>query len=111
MDDKSLEQFYEKNVLPRYSEVIDVDLSKIIWKDHGKVDLDTWAHYFEDQNGREYVLLWEDFPGSTFLDDNLTHEAVMIDDEMSIHYINGEVSAAPNISGYFTLFREKMPRL
>lgn len=105
MDNKFLEQFYENVILPQYSD--EVSFVTIVWKDHGKVDLDAWAHYFDDQNGKEYVLLYEDFPGSTFLDDGLTHEVVKIGNETSMKVSLSTDKVIDNFAGYFTLYREK----
>lgn len=105
MDNNLLEQFYENVILPQYSE--EVKFEKVTWKDHGKVDLDAWAHYFDDESGREYVLLYEDFPGSTFLNDGLTHEVVKLGDESSLHVAVDPGKQIVNLTGYFTLYREK----
>lgn len=105
MDNKFLEQFYEDVVLPQYAEI--VEFKKINWKDHGKVDLDAWAHYFDDESGREYVLLYEDFPGGAFLDDGLSHELVKIGEETSLKLSFSNDKEVENITGYFTLYREK----
>ena len=78
----------------------------ITWKDHGKIDLDAWAHYFDDANGREYVLLYEDFPGSTYLDEQGTHEVLKIGDQTSIQLAFSDKKEIENITGYFTLYRE-----
>ncbi len=105
MSNKFLEQFYENVILPQYGDK--TGFKSIAWKDHGKVDLDAWAHYFEDENGREYVLLYEDFPGSTFLDDGLTHEVVRRGNETSLQLSLDDGIKIENIIGYFTLYREK----
>lgn len=108
MNTASLEEYYEKKVLPKYSDVI--DLSDIRWKDHGKVGLDAWAHYFDDSNGREYVLLYEDFPGSDYLSDGLTHDIIKCGKETSIHLTGNENKTKENIFGYFTLYAEKLSK-
>ena len=77
------------------------------WKDHGKIGLDAWGHYFEDSNGKEYVVVFEDFPGNVFLDDKLTHEIVKIGDDSSVKLDVSGSKYIPNVTGYFTLFREK----
>lgn len=105
MNDKFLEQFYESVILSRYKDGIDI--GGIKWKDHGKVELDSWAHYFEDKNGKEYVLLFEDSPGSSFLDDGLSHEVIKLGDESSIGISFSDGKYIPNVTGYFTLYREK----
>lgn len=104
MDNNLLEQFYENVILPQYSE--EVILKKVIWKDHGKVDLDAWAHYFDDESGREYVLLYEDFPSGGFLNDGLSHEIVKLGDETSIRVALSSGKQIVNLVGYFTLYRE-----
>ncbi len=104
MDIASLETYYEKTILPKYLDVAEV--SEITWKDHGKVGPDAWAHYFEDKSGREYVLLYEDFPGGEYLEDNLTHEIVLCGNETSI-FVENSPNKIENVSGYFTLYREK----
>jgi hypothetical protein len=43
MDEKFLERFYERVILPRYVGVV-VTFEKLTWVGHGKVDLDAWAH-------------------------------------------------------------------
>ncbi|HEX6461671.1 MAG TPA: hypothetical protein VFZ58_00165 [Candidatus Saccharimonadales bacterium] len=105
MGDKSLEQFYENVVLPRYAG--EVDLDKITWIDHGKVDLDAWAHYFRS-GGKEYVLLYEDFPGNVYLD-GLSHDLIKSGKETSVKlgYKDNENFEIVNVLGWFTLFREK----
>lgn len=105
MNDKFLEELYENVILPCYKGVLDI--GKISWKDHGKIELDAWGHYFEDSNGKEYVLVFEDFPGNVFLDDKLTHEIVKIGDECSVKLDVSGSKYIPNVTGYFTLFREK----
>ena len=57
-----------------------------------------------------YVLVFEDFPGDTFLDDGLTHEVAPLDGETSIEFgVKNKEHAqyVPNITGYFTLYRER----
>lgn len=108
MDNSMLEQWYEQVILPNYREI---DVAEIRWKDHGQIGSDAWAHYFEDANGREYVLVFEDFPGDTFLDDGLTHDVVPFDGEkttLEFGVKNKEhTHYAANITGYFTLYRER----
>lgn len=105
MDTTFLESFYEKVILPRYSDT--VTFKHIIWKDHGKLGPDSWAHYFDNEEGREFVLLYEDFPGDSPFDDGLSHELVKVGDETSIglKFDNGPI--IDNITGYFTLYQEK----
>ncbi|HRN97514.1 MAG TPA: hypothetical protein PLZ58_03660 [Candidatus Saccharibacteria bacterium] len=105
MDDKFIEKYYETVILPLYGDA--VTFSKITWKDHGRVGLDAWGHYFDDQNGREYVLIYEDFPGSEYLNDDLTHEVVRCGDEISVQITTTPKSTVDNITGYFTLYAEK----
>lgn len=47
MSTSLLEQYYEIVILPLYTDI--VSFSSITWKDHGKIGLDTWTHYFEDE--------------------------------------------------------------
>lgn len=105
MDEKFLEKFYENVILPQYSN--EVSVADIVWKDHGKPGLDSWAHYFEDKDGREYVLLYEDFPDGAFLKDGLTHEPVEINGEISFELKFGNAKQIPNLTGWYTLYREK----
>lgn len=105
MDEKFLETFYENVILPQYANT--VPFSNIHWKSHGKVDLDAWAHYFDDKTGKEYVLLYEDFPGNTYLDDGLTHEIIKCGEETNLNLTLSNDKKIDNIAGFFTLFREK----
>lgn len=107
MNNATLEKIYEQAILPNYQEL---DVANIRWKDHGQIGPDAWAHYFEDVKGREYALVFEDFPGSTFFDDDFTHEVVSLDGEISIEFgakHTQHAHYAPNITGYFTLYRER----
>lgn len=100
-----LEQYYEQVILPLYK---DASIKVSSWKDHGQVGPDNWAHYFEDSNGVEYVLLNEDHPSGTYLNDDLSHDIVPVSasDTSSIQVAIGE-NWIPNISGYFTLLKER----
>ena len=107
MDRKVIEQFYEHVILPNYHKL---DAATIRWKDHGRIGPDAWVHYFEDTRSREYVIVFEDFPGDTFLDDRLTHEVVPLDGETSIEFgVKSKEHAqyVLNITGYFTLYRKR----
>ncbi|MEO5949358.1 MAG: hypothetical protein ABIP74_03065 [Candidatus Saccharimonas sp.] len=103
MDSPSLESYLQHVILSQYGDVI---AYPIVWKDHGKVDLDAWAHYFDDAKGREHALLYEDFPDGSFLSDGLSHEVVNIGDETSLHVSLSNDVQIDNIVGYFTLYRE-----
>jgi hypothetical protein len=104
MNEKFLEQFYEAVILPRYAGIVKLD--EITWVSHGKIGLDAWAHYFK-AGGIEYALVYEDFPGSTALDDGLSHEVVKLGDETSIELkFSDETKQIANIPGWYTLFRE-----
>lgn len=105
MDTAFLEQYYEKVILPLYGE----DSIKVTtWKDHGQVGPDNWAHYFEDAKGIEYVLLAEDYPGGIYLGDDLTHDVVPVpDSESTALQVTFNNKWIPNISGYFTLYKER----
>jgi hypothetical protein len=104
MENKSIEQFYESVILPRFND--DIDTSSIKWIRHGKVDQDAYAHYFATGE-REFVLLYEDFPSGAFLTDGLSHIVVTIGYQTSIELRLGtESKSIPNIIGWFTLFKE-----
>lgn len=105
MDTKFLGQYYETVVLPLYGDGLDI--SGITWKDHGRAGQDTWAHYFNDVDGREYVLLYEDFPGSEYMNDELTHELIPCGDEVSLRILASSEKTLDNLLGYFTLYRQK----
>ena len=105
MNDNLLEKLYELVILPNYPEI---NVGSIHWKDHGKVDHDTWAHYFDNENGVEYILLFEDHPGGSFLADGSTHDLVMTDDRASIRYsLDAPFKYVENLTGYFSLYKEK----
>ena len=105
MDTAFLERYYEKVILPLYKD----DAIKVAtWKDHGQVGPDNWAHYFEDANGIEYVLLAEDYPDGSYLGDDLSHDVVPVpDSESTAIQVTVNNNWIPNVSGYFTLFRER----
>lgn len=105
MDANFLEQYYEKVILPLYSSV--ATFKNVTWKDHGQVGNDAYAHYFDDENGREYVLLYEDFPGGDYLNDDLTHDILPYKEETSVKVSIESAGAIDNIAGYFTLYQEK----
>lgn len=86
----------------------DESIKAAVWKDHGRVGPDNWAHYFKDTAGIEYVLLNEDYPGDLYLNDNLTHDVISAPgaNTAAIHVIIGD-DWIPNISGYFTLYKER----
>lgn len=102
---QTLEKFYEIAILTQYDSVIGFE--KITWKDHVKVGLDTWAHYFDDERGREYVLLYEDFPGGEYLNDDLSHETVKLKGQNSLYLSLEPGRQIDNLLGYFTLYQEK----
>lgn len=105
MDTTFLEQYYEKVILPLYE---DDSIKVAIWKDHGQVGPDNWAHYFEDANGTEFVLLAEDYPGGIYLNDDLTHDAILVPgSESTALQVIFNNKWIPNISGYFTLYKEQ----
>ncbi len=101
-----LENYYETVILPLYGDTL--DMSSITWKDHGQVGPDSWAHYFDDEDGREYVLLYEDFPGGDYLNDDLTHEIVPCGDETIVRITARPEKNVDNLVGYFTLYAEKV---
>ena len=104
MNDKFLEQFYKNLILPRYKD--EINLADIKWIDHGKVGLDTWAHYFE-RGGKEYALLNDDPLGGEYLNDDLSHVIVKIDGKSRIGLSFDDVFEIPNITGWFMLYVEK----
>lgn len=105
MDIKFLEQFYEKVILPQYANTV---FNNVTWIDHGAIELDSFAHYFKTDNGSEYVLVFEDFPGNVAFDDGLSHDIVLVNDEKTIQF-GGDppFKYVENITGYFTLYKEK----
>lgn len=105
MNTQALEAYYEIAVLPLYKDT--VGFEEIVWKDHGKIGDDAWAHYFEDRQGVEYVLVYEDFPGATYLDDQLSHDVVPCGSEISVRISSDPESTTPNVVGYFTLYKER----
>ncbi len=105
MDNEFLEKYYEKVILPLYR---DDSISVSFWKDHGQVGPDNWAHYFEDANGIEYVLLNEDYPDGSYLNDDPTHDVVPVPhNESTALQVTFGNNWIPNVSGYFTLFKER----
>ena len=105
MNTQSLEAYYETAILPLYRDT--VVFERIAWKDHGKIGEDAWAHYFDDQNGVEYVVVYEDFPGATYLDDQLSHDVVLCKGEPSVRVATVPDSSVDNVVGCFTLYRER----
>lgn len=104
MTNAFLESLYETIILPRYSD--QVVFEKITWKDHGKFNLDAWAHYFDNENGREYVLVYEDNPSMTQFDDGLTHHIMPFGEEGSLKLSFSDNKEIVNVTGYFTLYEE-----
>jgi hypothetical protein len=104
-DNKFLEQFYKNVIIPRYKTI---DTSRIEWIDHSKTGLDTWAHYFRF-DGKEYVLLYEDFPGGEYINDELSYEIVKLGDKTSIkvEFKDDEDFEIVNVLGWYTLYRAK----
>jgi len=104
MNNAFLETLYETVILPNY---LEIDVKTIHWKDHGKVDLDAWAHYFDSEDGTEYVLLFEDYPSGSFLADGLSHEVVKHGDDDVIRFsMDTPFKYVENITGYFSLYKE-----
>lgn len=105
MDIKFLEQFYEKVILPQYGSTV---FDNVTWIDHGAIELDSFAHYFRAGDSRDYVLVFEDFPGNIAFDDGLSHDIVLVNNEISIRF-GGDppFKYIENITGYFTLYKEK----
>jgi hypothetical protein len=105
MSNTFLEQFYENVILPKYKD--EVSLGKVTWRDHNQVGMDSRAHWFKSEDGTEYVLLWEDFPDGSYLGDGLSHELIRINGEASISLQFADKKEVKDVTGYFTLFREK----
>ncbi len=105
MDIKFLEQFYEKVILAQYSSTV---FDNITWIDHGAIEFDSFAHYFKTDDGREYILVFEDFPGNVTFDDGLSHDIVLVNNEKTIRF-GGDppFKYIENITGYFTLYKDK----
>ena len=104
-ENKFLEQFYERVILPRYEDTVRFD--EITWVDHGKVGMDAWAHYFKS-DGKEFVLVYEDFPGNTDFDDGLSHEVIKCGEETSIELrFSDDTKQVTNVTGWFTLYQAK----
>lgn len=61
-----------------------------------------------DLTEKEYVLLYEDFPGDEYFNDELSHEVIKVDGKPSIELrFSDDAKQVPNVTGWFTLFREK----
>jgi len=104
-DNKFLEKFYERVIIPRYGDSI--ARGSVEWIDHGKVGLDSWAHHFRI-SGIEYTLLYEDFPDGSYFQDDPTHELVKCNGETSIELrFSDETNQIPNLTGWFTVYRER----
>ncbi len=105
MDINFLEHFYEKVILPQY---INTVFDNITWIDHCAIELDSFAHFFKTDDGREYILLFEDFPGNVTFDDGLSHDIVLVNNEKTIRF-GGDppFKYIENITGYFTLYKDK----
>lgn len=102
---KFLENFYENVILPRYSEYLGI--AEIRWIDHGRLDDSyVWVHYFET-NGKQYILLSNDYTEGSHLDDGISHEIVKCGDEKSIELNFSDNKEIENITGRYTLYREK----
>jgi hypothetical protein len=54
----------------------------------------------------EYVLLYENYPGGTFLDDGLSHKVVELDGKTSLELKFSDDKKIENITGWYTLYRE-----
>jgi len=105
INNKFLEKYYENVILPKYEESLDI--TDIQWFDHGKIDDSyAFAHYFICQN-REYVLLYESYPGITYLDDGLSHEIIKCGNKTSIELKFNDNKGTDNVAGWFTLYQEK----
>ena len=105
IDNNFLEDFYVNVILSRYSDSLDIN--NVRWIDHGRVDLDSFAHTFMIGD-TEYVLLYEDNPGITYVGDGLSHELVKCGNETSIELkFSDNYQMIENITGWFALYREK----
>lgn len=106
MDNTLLERLYETVILPNYPEI---DVAAIRWKDHGKIGPDTWAHYFDNGDGVEYVLQFQDYPDTSLFDDELSHELVKsADREYLLFSLEPPFKYVENITGYFSLYKERV---
>lgn len=104
-DDKFIEAFLEKAILPHYKDV--VGFNDVKWISHGKVNLDSWAHYF-NFGDTEYALVYEDSPGDSYLADGLTHEVVILQDgNKCLELRFSDKKSVDSITGWYTLFKEK----
>lgn len=92
-------------ILPQYSSTV---FDNVTWIDHGAIELDSFAHHFKAGDSREYVLVFEDFPGNVAFDDGLSHDIVLVNNEITIRF-GGDppFKYIENITGYFTLYKEK----
>ncbi len=104
-DLRFLEKLYEKVILSQYA---GIEFGQVKWIDHGKVGPDAFAHYFKDYREGEYVLVFEDYPGTVPFDDGLSHEVLLINGQRSLRFsFEVPFKYIENVSGYFTLFKEK----
>lgn len=104
-NEKFLEEFYKNVILPKYGDLFNVN--EIKWLDHGRLDDSyVWAHYFEN-NGKQYVLLSNDYAEGSHLDDGLSHEIVKCGDKTSLKLCFDDGKEVENITGQYTLYREK----
>jgi hypothetical protein len=105
MTNNNLEIIYENVILPRYSEYLNT--SDIHWTDHGRVD-DSYvtAHYFES-DGQHYILLSNNYANGTYLDDGISHEIIKCGDKTSIELNFSDNYKIENVTGKYTLYREK----
>lgn len=100
------ETFYEYAILPKYA--TSLNLTDIKWIDHSMLDDSlVLAHYFES-NGKQYILLSNDYSGGSYLDDGLSHEIIMYGDKTGFRLYFDDNKEIDNITGYYTLYREKV---
>jgi hypothetical protein len=105
MNEVFLKKFFEAVILSNYEQI---DIDEISWKHYKKINSDAWTHYFNDKSGNEYVLLFEDYPSNSFSDNKSMYEVVRHGDDDSMRFgSNVPFKYVENITGYFTLFREK----
>lgn len=105
ISNKFLEEFYENVVLPKYSKSFYT--SNINWLSHERIDESyAFAHYFKC-NEKEYALLYEDFPGDTYLKNGAPYEIIKCGDKTIIQLCSSDNKEIDNVLGWFALYREK----
>lgn len=104
LDYAVIEKYYEKTILPQYNLL----LSDITWREHAKIGIDTFAHYF-NASGVCYVLVFEDFPSQpNFIAQDNEFIAAPNQKGGIIHNEASDKDGKyiENKTGYFSLFKE-----